>query len=138
VIRNRLVPLMGRGAVVVTLLGGCGAIDDLPNVPQLPVVVPFEVWNRTEEAVFLLDADGRRLDVPACAGAAVDAFKVNRVDVRTDRGYVFAFGSAGDGPLASRPQFLVVVAADGQSFPESERPVELPPCRGRPNAQPGV
>ncbi len=136
-IRNRLVPLIGS-AVVATLLGGCAAFGDLPNVPQLPVVVPFEVWNRTEEAVFLLDADGRRLDVPACASAAIDAFRVNRVDVRTDRGYVVAFGSAGDGPLASRPQFLVLVAADGRSFPGDERPVELPPCRGRPNAQPGV
>lgn len=120
-----------------TLLAGCGVIGDLPAGPELPVVVAFEVWNRTQEDAFLIDRAGRRLDVPACGHAAIEAFEVNKVEVRTDRGYVSAFVSAGGGAFRARAQYLVFVAADGESFPATDRPIELPPCRGRPNAQPG-
>ena len=129
---------IGSAAVVTAMLGGCGMIGDRPGGPPVPVVVPFDVWNRTEEDVFLVDADGRRLDVPACRHAAAELFRVNDVRVRTARGYVFGFGSAGDGPLGAGPRYLVLVAADGASFPATVRPTDLPPCRGRPNAQPGV
>jgi hypothetical protein len=33
---------------------------------------------------------------------------------------------------------MVLVAADGESFPTAIEPIAIPPCAGHPNAPPGV
>jgi hypothetical protein len=124
------------GLVFVTiLLAGCSSIDDFLRDLD-PPIVRLEVWNRTLDDVTLTDADGRRLEVHACDRAEAAAFRVDMVRVHTKVGYVFGFGSGGLEPGGR--QFMVVVAADGESFPTAEAPLVIPPCAGHPNAQPGV
>jgi hypothetical protein len=127
-----------RSLAVLTLagsvLGGCSAIDGIVRTAQAHSV-QFEVWNRTLDAVTLTDAAGRRLEVAACDRGVADAFRIDEVRVHTKVGYVWGFGSGGNDP---GPQYLVIVAEDGESFPTLERPTVLPPCAGHPNAQPGV
>ena len=121
-------------AWLAAVLAGCNVL----RVPEVPVIVRLEVWNRTLDPMFLLDPDGRVLSVDACGDAVADQFRVNDVTVRTDAGYVFGFGSAGSGAFGSAAQYLVLVAADGESFPTNDRPVALPACQGHPHFQPGV
>jgi hypothetical protein len=56
-----------------------------------------------------------------------------KVEIRTAAGYVSAFGTDG-----FDPQYLVIVAEPGSSELSDIRPVELPPCAGVPEAQPGT
>ena len=122
-------------AVLAFTLVGCseisGFIRDLD-----PPIVRFEVWNRTLDDVTLTDERGVQLEVPACDHAVAAAFRVDLVRVHTNVGYVFGFGSGGLEPPGR--QFLVLIAADGESFPTATEPVEIPPCAGHPSAQPGV
>lgn len=122
-------------ALVALALAGCSSIDGFLRDLN-PPIVRFEVWNRTLDEVTLTDANGTRLEVPACGYAEAAAFRVDRVRVHTRVGYVNGFGSGGLEPPGR--QFMVLVAADGESFPTAEAPLEIPPCAGHPNAQPGV
>ena len=123
-------------ACVGLILAGCGPIDSMLRPPDAPAVVRFEVWNRTLDPVFLLDADDRVLSVDACGHAVAEQLRVNKVDVRMDAGIVFSFSGASVAPTGA-PQYLVVVAAVGESVPSAQRPVGLPACHGHPNVLPG-
>jgi hypothetical protein len=122
-------------ALVALTLAGCSSIDGFLRDLN-PPIVRFEVWNRTLDDVTLTDANGKRLEVPACEHAEAAAFRVDRVRVHTKVGYVFGFGSGGLEPPGR--QFMVLVAADGESFPTATEPTAIPPCAGHPNSQPGV
>lgn len=121
--------------VVAAALAGCSSVDGFLRDLN-PPIVRFEVWNRTLDDVVLTDGDGANLEVPACDHAVADAFRVDQVRVHTKVGYVWGFGSGGDS--ATGRQYLVIVAADGESFPTPVMPIVLPACLGHPNAQPGV
>lgn len=121
--------------VVAAAVAGCSAISDLANVPR-PVLVPLEVWNRTLDPVFLLDEDGRRLDVPACGHAVAPEFLLNEVEIRTEEGFYFGTGTTGAGDTG-RGQRLVITATPGDSR-AAQDPLDLPPCEGHPKVQPGA
>ena len=116
------------GLCLATALAGCGVLDELAST-----VVPLEVWNRTLDPMFLVDGEGRRIDVPGCGHADAQSMDVEHVWVHTDVGYVYGFGTHG-----SASQYLVLVAADGESDLTTSPPLSVPPCQGHPNAQPGV
>lgn len=124
--------------VFAPLLAGCGLLDTLPRISQPRIVASLEVFNRFEEAIFLVSADGERLDVPPCGRATNPDFRVDRVEVRTAAGYIYAFGYGGpegDG------QHLVLVEHLGEvgGVPTiGPAPASLPPCRGHPPVQVGV
>jgi hypothetical protein len=121
---------VGAGLCLVlgALVAGCGIVGELSSP-----IVPLEVWNTTHEPIFLIDEAGRRIDVPACGHADAQLMDVSLVKVRTEVGYVYGFGTRGP-----EKQFLVFVAADGESDLTTIPPVAIPPCQGVPNAQPGV
>ena len=126
------------GVVALTIgLGGCGLIGDLSGRPP-PVTADLSVYNRTVDDIFLVAADGERLSVPACGDARDPSFRIDLVEVRTEAGYIRAFGM-GDSFLEGRQLSLVEVAstfADG--IPEEGQVApELPPCEGHPAVQPG-
>ncbi|HEV8251810.1 MAG TPA: hypothetical protein VGQ66_00355 [Candidatus Limnocylindria bacterium] len=134
-----MIPHAAGVVVLATGLAGCALIGDLPGRGLPPVTADLSVYNRTEEDIFLVAADGERLSVPACGDARDPSFRIDQVEVRTEAGYIRAFGM-GDSFLEGRQLFLVEVAstfADG--IPE-ERQVapELPPCEGHPAVQPGA
>jgi hypothetical protein len=116
------------GAILA--LAGC---DVAREVLQVQPIAPIEVWNTTTEPIFLIDDDGRRIDVPACGHAESRELRLDRVQVRTAAGYIYAFGTQ----PAGASQYLVFVAADGESDLTTVPPVAIPPCRGRPNVQVG-
>jgi hypothetical protein len=122
-------------ALVALMVAGCTSIEGFLRDVN-PPIVRFEVWNRTLDDVTLTDADGTRLVVAACDHGEAEAFRVDRVRVHTEVGYVFGFGSGGLEPPGR--QFMVLVAADGESFPTAVAPSAIPPCAGHPDAQPGV
>ena len=133
----RLLSACGLLTLSVLALAGCRELD-LAGPPAPPTIVRFEVWNRTELPVFFLDEDGRRLDVPACGTAVADAFRMDSVRVGAADGYIFGFGSSHFEPLDPKPQYLVLVARSGESFPQLDPPTgPLPPCRGLPEVQVG-
>ena len=117
-------------ATAALLLQGCSLLGrvDLHG----PAIVRLEVWNQTLDDVFLVDPAGRLISAPACGHAEPAQIDVSRVELRIDGGRITTFGSAGMGG----PQYLVVVAAEGESFPTEARPVRLPPCAGHPIAVP--
>ena len=122
-------------ALLALSLAGCSSIDGFFRDLN-PPIVRFEVWNRTLDDVTLTDANGARLEVRACDHAVVDSFRVDHVKVHTSIGYVFGFGSGGLEPAGR--QFMVIVAADGESFPTAVAPDVIPACAGHPDSQPGV
>jgi hypothetical protein len=128
------VRFLGQALLSLTL-AGCSSIDGFLRDLN-PPIVRFEVWNRTLDDVTLTDANGAKLEVPACDHAVAAAFRVDRVRVHTKVGYVHAFGSGGLEPPGR--QYMVIVAADGESFPTAVEPEVIPACAGHPNAQPGV
>ena len=134
--------LKPRGVVpaalaVATIGAGCSLVGDVPGKPIPPVVAELEVFNRTEADIFLVAADGERLDVPACGRALDETFRVEAVRVRSQVGYIRGFG-AGDPAFAGRRLTLVEVASAADSgIPSVGAPPEpLPPCVGLPEAQP--
>jgi hypothetical protein len=122
----RRTALLALGSIV---LAGCTAIDGLFRGDPIR---QMEVWNQTLDDVFLIDDDGRLISVPACGHAAAAPLAVDRVDLRTDAGRISTFASRG----IPGSQYLVVVAAQGESFPTNQRPVALPPCAGHPTVVP--
>ena len=104
------------------------------NILGIQPIAPIEAWNTTTVPIFLIDRDGRRLDVPACGHAEATELRMDRVEVRTEAGYIYGFGTQPDGAR----QYLVFVAADGASELTTIPPVAIPPCQGRPTVQVGV
>jgi len=82
--------------------------------------------------VFLVDAENRLISVPACGHAEAAPMAADMVEIRMDAGRISTFGSRGTGS----PQYLVVVAAPGESFPSNQRPAALPACAGHPSVVP--
>lgn len=129
------------GAFLCSLacLCGCSLLGELVDGGSPPVVAQLEVFNRTEDAIYLIAADGERLDVPACGRAMDESFRIDEVRVRAQGGYIRGFG-AGDTALAGRHVVLVELArADLSGMPMLPPPPDpLPPCQGHPQVQPGV
>lgn len=125
-----------RCAIAGTLLlalSACTGVNSLVNPPK-DLVVQLEVWNRTLDPIFLVDQDGRRLDVPACGYALATQFHVNKVEVRTEQGFYFGSGTTGAGD-PGRGQSMVVTATPGDSTQPGGDPTVLPPCEGHPEVQ---
>jgi hypothetical protein len=102
-------------------------------------VAQLEVFNRTEDPIYLIAADGERLDVPACGRAIDESFRVDHVLVRAEGGYIRGFGSS-DPSLAGRSLVLVEVARAELSGIPAPAPLTdpLPPCTGHPEVRPGT
>ena len=79
---------LALAALASIVLAGCAAIEGL--VQGDPVVL-MEVWNQTLDDVFLMDDDGRLINVPACGHAAAAPLAVKRVELRTDAGRITTF-----------------------------------------------
>ena len=131
-LRHHAVRLFGL-AVLALAVAGCGTVDSLLRNMQSPIV-RFEAWNRTLDPVTLTDADGKVLEIEACGHAVAELFNVEQVRIDTAAGYVSGFGSRGLAPTGE--QFLVLVAAPGESFPTATAPASIPLCEGHPAAQP--
>jgi hypothetical protein len=110
---------------------GCTTIDD---VFRGSTIAPIEIWNRTNVPIFLIDEAGTRIDVPACDHTEPVPLDLDHVQVRTEEGYIYGFGTRPNGAH----QYLVFVALSGESELTTILPVEIPPCEGEPNVQPGV
>lgn len=126
---RRAVPLL---TLMALALAGCDLFDDVVRGPDAPRYARHEVWNATTEPLFLIDREGRRLDVPACGHAVADQLEVHGIEVRTEAGYVMGFGS-GD----SETQYVILVARSSDIFHSQVPPVAIPPCQGRPEVQAG-
>jgi hypothetical protein len=101
-------------------------------------VAELEVLNRFEEPIFLVSAEGERLDVPACGRATNPDFRVDRVEVRTEAGYIYAFGYGG-AEADGQHLFLILWVGEEGGFPTiGQAPALLPPCGGHPPVQVGV
>lgn len=122
---------MGAPRSAFLILGlaamGCGVIEGPVNQPRT-LVVELQAWNRTLDPIFLIDAEGRRLDVPACGHAIAPRFTVNRVEVRTEAGFYFGTGTTGVGD-PGRPQQMIITDTPGDSR-DALDPTDLPPCEG--------
>jgi hypothetical protein len=119
---------------LIFALPGCTGINTLVNPPK-DLVVQLEVWNRTLDPIFLLDEDGRRLDVPACRHAIATTFHVNKIEVRTELGFYFGSGTTGAGD-PGHGQKMVITATPGDSTQPGGDPAVLPPREGHPEVQP--
>lgn len=121
-------------SVFLLALCGCTSVNDVFNPPRA-LIVQLEVWNRTLDPIFLVDQDGRRLDVPACGHAIATQFHVNEIEVRTERGFYFGSGTSGAGDQG-RGQRMVITATPGDATRPGQDPSVLPPCVGHPEVQP--
>lgn len=126
-----MIPHAAGAVVLATGLAGCALIGDLPGRGLPPVTADLSVYNRTEEDIFLVAADGERLSVPACGDARDPSFRIDQVEVRTEAGYIRAFGM-GDSFLEGLSTFADGIPEERQVAPE------LPPCEGHPAVQPGA
>jgi hypothetical protein len=126
---------MARRLLLLTVAGlALASCDVARNFLGIEPIAPLEIWNTTTEPIFLVDKDGRRIDVPACGHAEPEELRLDFVEVRTEAGYIYGFGTQPDGAR----QYLVFVAADGASDLTTIPPIAIPACRGRPNVQVGV
>lgn len=124
--------------MLLPLTVGCGLIGELSGDSIAPVTAELEVFNRTRVDIFLVAADGERLDVPACDRAADESFRVDSVEVRTELGYIKAFG-VGDPGAAGGPLVMIETERSEEGFPEAvPAPDPLPPCQGQPDVQVGI
>ena len=124
--------------MLLPLAAGCEIIGELSGDSVAPVIAELEVFNRTRVDIYLVAADGERLDVPACDRAADQSFRVDHVEVRTELGYIKAFG-VGDPGAAEVPLVIVETERRDEGFPEAVPPPNpLPPCLGEPDVQVGI
>ncbi len=124
----------GAGLILAAVaLGACDMVDTVIRGRDAPVYAKVEVWNTTTEPLFLLDREGRRLDVPACGHAAADPREPHMIAVRHEDGYVMGFGSGG-----GETQFIILFARSRDIYHSETPPVAIPPCEGTPEVQVGV
>ena len=130
---------LGAFFCCLACLCGCSLLREVGDGPPPPVVAQLEVFNRTEDPIYLVAADGERLDVPACGRAMDKSFRVDQVRVRAEGGYIRGFGS-GDPSFAGLSLVLVEVARAELSGIPTLGPLTdpLPPCTGHPEVQPGA
>jgi hypothetical protein len=126
-------PAVAGLALAVVSLAGCDLLDTVVRGPDAPSYAKVEVWNTTTEPLFLLDREGRRLDVPACGHAAADPFEQHMIEVRHEDGYVMGFGSGG-----GATQYVILLARSMDIQHTEIPPVAIPPCRGTPEVQIGI
>jgi hypothetical protein len=84
--------IFGGGFSLLVGLTGCGLISELVGGAPPAVTADLSVYNRTEDDIFLVAADGERLPVPACGDARDDSFRIDQVEIRTEDGYIRTFG----------------------------------------------
>lgn len=134
----RTVRAVAASAGLALALGGCAFIGDFPGRRPPPVTADLLVYNRTEDDIFLVAADGERLSVPACGDARDASFRIDQVRVRTDIGYIRGFGM--DLSVKGHQLILVEIARSEDAGIPVEGPIasQLPPCQGHPQVQPGV
>jgi hypothetical protein len=121
-----------RALLVLSLcLAGCGsAAGPASNFVQI------QVWNRTLDPIYLLDHDGKRVNVPACGQAFAPSFHVDQWAVWTDNGRYVARQEGGQARpsverffvLSPRQEPIVDVSA-------SDPLPSLPPCEGHPTVE---
>jgi len=110
---------------VLLCLAGCG---------PAAIYAETEVWNRTLDPIYLVDQDGRRLDVPACGYAVAPLFRVNEYAVWSDAGRYFRNTVGGPGnPAAERLIVLSPRIEPSVHVPSSGLIPQLPPCEGHPH-----
>lgn len=129
---NRL-PAVAGLALAALVVGGCDLLDTVVRGPDAPVYAKHEVWNTTTEPLFLVDREGRRLDVPACGHATAEQLEGHGIKVRHEDGYVMGFGSGG-----GETQFVILFARSMDIYHSEVPPVAIPPCQGTPEVQVGV
>jgi hypothetical protein len=113
---------------VLLCLSGCG---------PAPIYEPVEVWNRTLDPIYLLDQDGRRLDVAACGHATVARFRVNHYQVLTEGGLWFS-GQVGGTGAPGRERWVIVTGPfdNLRSVEPLDAEPSLPPCLGHATVAP--
>lgn len=113
--------------LIGAIVAGCG---------PAPAYAQVEVWNRTLDPIWLIDQDGKRLDVAAGGYAIAPAFRVNRYDVFSDAGHYFRTETGGPGPYRNERRIILSPSrgvsldlAPLDTFPP------LPPCQGHPTLE---
>ena len=122
--------------VLAVALTGCAALE---SALEPAVYVNLDIHNRTLDPLVFENADGQRVEVPACYSVRVEGFSLDTVNVRAPDGYVRAFGAA-DGAFAGQEMHLIELASAAASgIPVlGPAPANLPPCEDHAEAQPGT
>src|SRR5690349_16287227 len=95
-----------------------------------------EVWNRTLDPIYLLDQDGKRLDVPACGNAVAPVFHVNDYAIWFEQGRYLGMSTGGSGGPPNE-RLIVMSARDDPIVyaPAFGPPPALPKCEGHPTVE---
>lgn len=119
---------MRRALLLLSLcLSGCG---------PAPIYVQVEVWNRTLDPIYVLDQDGKRLDVPACGHAVAPIFRVNEYAVWSDAGRYFRSSVGGQGPNTAERFIVLSPRMEPSVHVAASDPLpKLPPCEGHPTLE---
>ena len=121
---GRALPLL-----VAVAMAGCGLVER-------PIMIQVEVWNRTLDPIWLIDQDGRRLDVPACGHAFAPTFRINEYGVWFEQGRYLAGGVGGQGVPPNERIFVLSPRQEAVVFVPASGPLpELPPCEGHPTVE---
>jgi hypothetical protein len=118
-----------RHALIVfsLCLSGCG---------PAPIYVQVEAWNRTLDPIFLLDQEGRRLDVPACGHAFAPTFRINEYGVWFEQGRYVGGAVGGQGGPPNERIFVLSSRQEPVVFVPPSGPLpELTPCEGHPTVE---
>lgn len=131
--------VVAAGLALAVGLTGCGLMGELLGGRWPAVTADLSVFNRTEDDIFLVAADGERFAVQACGHARDASFRIDLVEVRTDAGYIRAFG-VGDSSMDGLQLHIIEIAQSDESGMPEEGAVAplLPRCEGHPAVQPGV
>jgi hypothetical protein len=94
----------------------------------------LSVWNWTTLPLFIVDQEGRRVELPPCEKIGIDDYG-REFEVRAADGYVMAIGL--DVPQEGVTTFVVIGSRD--SYVNNAPPAEpMAPCEGTPQVQVGV